>query len=161
MTDVLLWVLTLLLFGVGLVGVFIPILPGIAFVFVGILFYAFMTNFSAIGVGAVVMFGLISFIAWLIEYAGGIIGARLGGGQKKALWGTLGGGLIGLFIGGPLWLVPGLFVGALIGALYEGKTLAGASKAAFFSLLGVIGAKVIQMILAIGMVVAFLGVVLF
>lgn len=161
MTDVLLWVLTLFLLGAGLIGVFIPVLPGIAFVFAGVLFYAFMTNFSVVSTGAIMMFGLVAFVAWLIEYAGGVIGTRLGGGQKLALWGTLGGGLIGLFIGGPLGLVPGLFIGALVGALYEGKTLQGAGKAAFFSVLGVIGAKVIQAVLAVGMVVAFLGMVLF
>lgn len=161
MSDVLLWILTLLLFGIGLVGVFIPVLPGIAFVFAGVLFYAFMTNFSVVSIGVVVIFGLVAFAAWLIEYAGGIFGARLGGGGKLALWGTLGGGLIGLFVWGPLGLMPGLFIGALIGALYEGKTLQGASKTAFFSLLGIVGAKAIQAVLAVGMLAAFLGMVLF
>ncbi len=161
MPDVVIWVLTLLLFGAGLIGVFIPVLPGIAFVFIGVLFYAFMTGFSTINVVAVVVFGAVTFLAWLIEYAGGILGTRLGGGEKYALWGTIGGGLIGLFIGGPLMMVPGLFIGALAGALLEGKTLQGASKAAFFSLLGVVGAKVVQVVLAIGMIMAFLGIVLF
>lgn len=161
MSDVLLWVLTLLLFGTGLVGVFIPVVPGIALVFAGVLFYAFMTNFSVVGVSAVVVFGSITFLAWLIEYAGGILGARLGGGKKLAMAGAFAGGLIGLFTGGPFGLVPGLFVGALVGALYEGKTPLKASKAAFFSVLGVIGAKVIQVILAIGMIISFIGIVLF
>ena len=161
MSDVLLWVLTLLFFGFGLIGVFIPVLPGIAFVFAGVLFYAFVTNFSIVGVSTVAVFGLIAFLAWLTEYAGGMLGARLGGGKKLAMAGAFAGGLIGLFTGGPFGLVPGLFIGALIGALHEGKTFLKASKAAFFSVLGVVGAKVIQAILAVGMIAAFLGIVLF
>lgn len=156
MSLILLWVLTIGLFILGVLGVFVPFLPGIGLVFAGILLYAWMTNFSVISLGAVIVFGVVTFLAWLVEYLGSILGARFGGGGRYAMWGSLLGGLMGLVFVGPLGLLLGVVVGVVAGALYEGKNLNQAGKTAFFSILGILGARIIQLIMALSVIVAFI-----
>jgi uncharacterized protein YqgC (DUF456 family) len=57
---------------------------------------------------------------------------------------------------GPLGLLVGAVIGAVVGALYEGKSIDKAGKVALFSLLGVLGAKIVQLVLALSVIVAFI-----
>lgn len=57
-------------------------------------------------------------------------------------------GLVGVFVP----MLPGSF----LGAIYEGNSPDKASRAAVFSILGLLGAKILQLLLAIGIIVAFL-----
>jgi uncharacterized protein YqgC (DUF456 family) len=79
----------------------------------------------------------------------------LGGGKRWAITGALVGGLVGIFAG-PFGMMAGGFVGALIGAWYEGKTGLAASQVALWTVVGIIGATVMQLLVAIGMIIAFI-----
>lgn len=125
-------------------------------IFAGILLYAWMTNFSVISTGTVIVFGIVTLLAWLVEYLGSVLGARFGGGGRYAMWGSLLGGLAGIMLIGPIGLLLGVVIGVLLGALYEGKTLNQAGKTVLFSILGILGAKIIQLILALGVIITFI-----
>lgn len=155
MSPLILWLITLALFGFGLVGVFIPALPGIGLIFAGILFYGIVTDFAAIGLSTVVIFGVIGALALLANYAGSVVGARLGGGKGKTLLGTMIGAIGGLIVANVPGLIVGAFVGALVGALLEGKTSQQAAKIALASVLGILGATVVQFMLGIIMIIGF------
>ena len=156
MSSIIIWILTILLITLGVLGIFIPFLPGVGFIFAGILLYAWLTSFSVISLGAVIAFGTVALLAWLVEYLGSLLGAKFGGGGRYSMWGSLIGGLAGLVFIGPLGLLLGVIIGVLIGALYEGKTLNQAGKTVFFSILGILGAKIIQLIIALGVIIAFI-----
>jgi len=160
MAALVLWAITILLFAAGLIGVFVPALPGIGLVFAGALFYALATNFATVSNTTIIVFGVIALLAWLTDYLGAMVGARLGGGRAFTMLGMVMGAILGVFTGGPPGLVIGALVGALLGAMYEGKTAHQAGRAVLFSFLGMIGARVLQLLLAIGMIVAFLIAVL-
>lgn len=160
MSSILLWLLTISLFTLGVLGIFIPFLPGVAFIFFGVLLYAWATNFSIISLGTVVVFGIVVFLAWLAEYLGSLLGAKLGGGGRYAMWGSILGGFAGLVFIGPLGLLIGVVVGVILGALYEGKTLNQAGKTAFFSILGILGGKIIQLVLTLGIIVTFIIIII-
>lgn len=154
------WVITATLLLLGLLGVFMPALPGIALVFIGILFFAWATNFSSISLTTVIILGFLTLFAWLIEYLGSIIGAKFGGGEKYSIIGSIAGGAIGFLSGGPIGIIIGAVAGVMLGALYEGKNYNQAGKAALFSIIGIFGANIIQFFLAIMIITAFLLAVL-
>lgn len=159
MSDLLLWSITLILLFVGLLGIFIPALPGILLVFAGILFFAAATGFSVITPPVLIIFGSVALVACLAEYAGSVVATRVGGGGRWALLGCVIGGLVGM-AGGPPGFIIGALLGAYVGALYEGREALAAGKIALWSLLGLVGAKLLQFVLAIVMILAFLGIVL-
>lgn len=160
MLPSLLWLIVSVLFLIGLAGIFIPALPGILLVFAGILLYAIATDFVTVTMFTVLALGGVALLAWLADWAGAALGARAGGGRWPTVLGSVAGMLVGLTTGGPLGMVVGAFLGALTGALYEGKDAAQAGRAALFSLVGLIGATVVQLVLALGMIGAFLLAVL-
>lgn len=143
------------LFLFGLAGIFIPAVPGIALVFAGVLVYAVATGFTSISVPTVIGLGAAALLAWLADWFGAAAGARLGGGGKWTVLGSVVGLLVGLLTSGPLGVVIGAFLGALAGALYEGKTGGQAGRAAVFSVFGLLGATLVQFVLAVGIIAAF------
>lgn len=161
MSTAVLWLATGLFFAGGLLGIVVPGLPGVGLVFIGILFYAMMTDFVQVSVGFVIGSGIVALAAWLVEYLGAIIGAKAGGGGKFTLLGTIAGGLLGLLAGGPLGLLAGVVLGAAMGAMYEGKTVEKAGRAALFSIVGIMGAKIVQAGLTAGLIIVFLLKIIF
>jgi uncharacterized protein YqgC (DUF456 family) len=156
----IIWLVTILLLSVGLIGTIIPALPGIALTYVGILFYSFMTDFRGISPSTVIIFGIITAIAFLAGHMGSVIGSRAGGGKTWSVVGTFFGAIIGLFTFGPIGLFVGAFFGALGGGMIEGATHHQAFKIATFSTIGVLGGAIVQFFLALSMTIAFLWVVL-
>ena len=147
MSIVALWIVTVLFFSLGLIGIVVPGLPGVGLVFIGILFYAMMTDFAQISVGFLIGSGVTALAAWLVEYAGAIIGAKAG---------TIAGAVLGLIAGGPVGLLAGVVLGAGMGAMYEGKTAEKAGRAVLFSVAGIMGAKIVQAGLTVGLILVFL-----
>ena len=156
MSLLLLWFIVAFFFIIGLIGVFMPLLPGVGLVFLGILIYAVATNFVSISATTVIIFGVVTILAWLIEYLGAVIGVKVGGGGKFAMLGLIIGALLGLISIGPIGLLVGMLLGAFLGATYEGSSANKASKAALFSVLGLLTAKTLQLLLAIGIIIAFI-----
>ncbi|MEX1112042.1 MAG: DUF456 domain-containing protein [Candidatus Andersenbacteria bacterium] len=158
MISAAVWAGISLLFVIGLAGTIIPGVPGVGLVFAGVLVYGVVTDFTILSVPTVILFGIVAVLAWLADYAGSAVGSKLGGGNKKALAGTVIGAIVGAFAG-PLGIFIGAFLGSLTGVLLEGKNSHQAAKVAFYSVLGTLGATVIQFILALAMIIAFLVIV--
>jgi len=158
--GVVLWIGVVALFGLGLVGIFVPVVPGVGLVFAGILFYAWATGWETISVTWVAVFGVVALLAWVADYIGAAAGAKYGGGKWPTVLGSVIGAVAGLILGGPLGLFIGAFAGALGGALYEGQSMEKASRAALYAVIGMVGATVVQLVLAVAMILAFIIVVL-
>ncbi len=153
--SLLIAVITTILFFVGVLGTFIPGLPGIGLVYAGVLLYAFFDNFTAIEVSTVVYLGIATLIASFAQYFGSLWAAKSAGGKQKAMIGTFVGAFIGAVIG-PVGIFIGAFIGALIGALLEGSTPETAVRIGLVSVFGIIGGSIIQFLLSIALIVAFL-----
>ncbi len=156
MASFFIWIVTIIFLVLGLSGVFVPGLPGIALVFLGILFYSISTGFSSISVITVIALGVLVGLGALADYAGSAVGTKYGGGGRWAMLGTMAGAIVGALAGGVLGLVLGVFLGALGGALFEGKKMEHAGKAAVFSILGLLGSTIVQFALALVAILGFL-----
>lgn len=158
--SILILVITIVLFLVGVLGTLIPALPGIGLVYAGILIYAFADHFTAIEVSTVVYLGIAALIASGAQYIGSVWAAKSAGGKQKALIGTFVGALVGT-MAGPVGIFVGAFAGALVGALLEGSTPHVAARVAFQSMVGIIGGSIIQFLLSLALITAFIIAVFF
>lgn len=111
MTEVF-WVLAFAAIFCGLVGVFMPLLPGIPLLFGGMLLAAWLDDFTRIGLLTVLALALMALAAWLFEFLASIWGVKRAGASGLAVAGAGIGAVIGIFGG-----LPGLVLGPIVGAI--------------------------------------------
>jgi hypothetical protein len=92
---------------IGLIGAFIPLLPGVLLVWLAALVYTVITNFTVIGPGLFTTITLIAFVSGTANIWLSLLGARAGGAAKSSLLY----GMVGAFLG---FLILNL-VGAVLG----------------------------------------------
>jgi len=119
----------------GIMGAFIPIVPGPPLSYIGILILHFIKDglFSWLfliswGVVVVITVTLDSFIP--------AEGSRRMGGSKMGIYGALLGGVFGLFFFPPAGIIVGPIIGAFIGEFLAGKNSESALRAAMGSFVG-------------------------
>ncbi|UCE31918.1 MAG: DUF456 domain-containing protein [Burkholderiales bacterium] len=110
-TEVLLWILVVCLIGVGIAGTILPMLPGTALVFAGILLAAWIDDFARVGTTTLFVLGMLTALAWVVDYFAGILGAKRVNATREAVIGAAIGTVLGVFSG--LW---GLLFMPLAGA---------------------------------------------
>jgi len=118
----------------GLLGSFLPVLPGppLSFLALGILWFSQDHQPSAATLGFY-LGGAAAITA--LDYLVPVWGAKFFGGGKAGTYGATAGLLVGLFFG-PLGIVFGPFLGALVAELLVGRPSQEALKAAFGAFLG-------------------------
>jgi uncharacterized protein YqgC (DUF456 family) len=150
--DILLTVFAGVLMLLGLVGVFLPILPEMFLIWLSSLGYGLLVGWGQSGPWA---FGVITVLGMLgtaseIWVTGA--GAKLGGGS---VWSALAGlvlGAIGLLIFPPFGALVGLLLGAFLVELYRQRGVRQALKAMFGIGLGYGASFVIKLSLALVMI---------
>jgi uncharacterized protein len=108
------WIAALALVIVGLVGTVMPALPGVVLVFAGVLLAAWIDGFARIGWPIVVVCGVLTVVAFVLDYAAALMGAKRVQASRDAIIGAAVGTVAGLAMG----LVGVLFmplVGAAVG----------------------------------------------
>jgi len=134
---------------IGMAGTIVPLLPGIPFMFLAILVYGFIDNWQVINSWFVVSIGIITGISMFIDYYSGIWGAKKYGASRAGTWGAILGGILGIFIMGPLGLFLGPLIGVLIGEALSGKSIDKAIDAGIGSFVGILGGTVIRVFIAL------------
>ncbi len=122
-----LWGLAMLLIVVGVVGTLVPVLPGAAIVFVGMLLAAWLDGFTRVGPLALVVLAVITTLVYVIDFAGGAFGAKTLGASRRATWGALLGAIVGIFFG-LAGILLGPFLGAVLGEYAARRDLKAAGK---------------------------------
>ena len=153
MDPTLLWFLAILMVGVGVVGVFIPVLPGTLLVFLGLLVAASVDGFQKVGWIPIVLLGLLAASSYVIDLIASAHGAKRVGASKYAAIGAIIGSVVGLFFGVP-GVVIGPFAGAALGEYLVHRDPKRAGKAGLGTWLGL----VIGGVLKIGLIFVMIGV---
>lgn len=110
--SLLLTILGVLVVGVGIVGLILPMIPGVAVIFLGILLIAWADDFTRIGPGMIFVMMALMMLALVADNVAGMFGARKAGASG---WGVAGAG-VGALLGLPFGL-PGIILGPAVGAL--------------------------------------------
>ncbi len=146
--DTLLIILGFILMIGGIIGSFIPILPGPITSWLGLLVLHF-TNAVPMNKTLLVVTLVIAILIFMLDYIIPAMGTKKFGGSKYGVIGTTIGLIVGLIAFPPFGIIIGPFVGALIGELIYDKTDGNrAVKAAFGSLLGFLTSTFIKFIVA-------------
>ncbi len=149
------YILVGLLILAGLLGSFLPVIPGTPLIVVGALVYAFFTDFETVGFGKLLLLVGISILAYALDYTAGALGAKKFGGSWWGAVGALLGAVAGIFFG-PLGLVLGPILGAALGELARSRRLGTSIRSAFGTVLGMLLGTVAKLSLAVVMVSLFL-----
>ena len=142
--DIVLLILGLLLALLGLVGSFLPVLPGPLTSWAGLLLLhtsnAVPMNKTFLGVTLA-----IALVVWILDYFIPAMGTKKYGGSRYGVIGTTLGLIVGLLAPIPLGIVIGPFVGAFLGEmLFDSNDQKRALKAAFGSFLGFLTSSLIK-----------------
>ena len=140
---------------IGLAGTLLPLLPGAPLIILGMVVYGLFNGFevftTAFWLGQIVLLILI----FATDYLAGAVGVKRYGGSKAAVWGSITGGVIGFFTFGPLGVLIGPFLGAVIGELITNRPIDQAINAGIGTLLGFAGGTLVKLLLEIVMIVWF------
>jgi len=134
--DILLLLFGFLLMILGLIGAFIPVLPGPLTSWVGLLML-YLTKITNISVNFLIVTFSIAVLVWLLDYFIPALGTKKFGGSKKGILGSTLGLFLGLIFFPPLGIIIGPFVGAFVGELiHDSRDNKRALKAALGSFIG-------------------------
>jgi len=144
----ILWTVVIALFLIGLTGTILPTLPGNLLIFGGALIYGIFTEFEEVTLWVLTALLGISIGAQVLDYAAEAYGARRFGATKYGIWGAIIGGIVGLIILNVGGLILGIFLGAIIPEIIlAGRSVKGALKIGWGSLLGFFGGTLMKFIL--------------
>ena len=146
--DIFLVILGFLFVCLGIIGSFLPVLPGPITSWIGLLLLhltnAVPQNWTFLGITLV-----IAIIIFILDYFIPAMGTKRFGGTKYGVYGTTIGLIIGLLSPIPFGIIIGAFFGALIGELlYDSKDTNRAIKASFGALLGFLTSATIKFSIA-------------
>lgn len=143
--DIILIILGILCLIAGLVGCFLPILPGPPVAYTGLLLLHF-TDKVQFTTTELLIWLLIVVIAQILDYFIPMLGSKYSGGSRWGTRGCLAGTLIGLFFM-PWGIILGPFLGAFIGELLGGQETGQALKSGLGSLLGFLFGTVLKCVI--------------
>jgi uncharacterized protein len=153
-TNVLYWVLSLLLILIGLAGLVLPAIPGAPVLFAGLFLAAWAEDFAYVGKGTLTILGLLALLTYGVDLWATMFGAKKFGASKRAIVGALAGTVIGIFFGFP-GILFGPFIGAVIGELSARRGLDAAARAGFGATIGLVLGVALKLALALSMIGIF------
>lgn len=146
MSTVLLAILCSVLMVVGLIGVFLPILPGIPLAWLGFFIYAIGTGFERISLVTIIVFSVLTVLIMLIDFLAPMLGAKKYKASKYGILGAFLGLIAGIIVFGFWGIILGPFIGAFGVELLAKRQPKGAFKSAFGTFVGFIAGTLMKVI---------------
>jgi uncharacterized protein YqgC (DUF456 family) len=154
MLTLVLWIAAVLCIVIGLIGIVMPVLPGPALVYLGLIFAAWAHQFERIGLLFLLLAGAVTALMLLVDFVAGAAGTKKYGGSAWGVGGAAVGAIAGLLVFPPFGLILGPLAGAVAGELIAGKTAEEATRAGWGSFLGFLAGTLVKYVACCGMVAA-------
>lgn len=146
--EILLFIVAFAFIILGVIGSFLPVLPGPITSWLGLLIL-YLTNGIAVNKPFLITTFGIALLVWLLDYIIPAMGTKRFGGSKYGVVGTSLGLIVGLIAPIPGGNIIGPFLGAFTGELLYINNSERALKAAFGSFIGFLASTFIKFIVAI------------
>lgn len=143
--DVILITIGASLMVLGILGSFLPVIPGPFTSWLGLLLLYF-TQAIPTNLTLIIITFIVAVLITILDYVIPSIGTKRFGGTKAGVIGTSVGLVVGLIAPIPGGIIIGPFVGAFIGELINKSNTKTALKAAFGSFIGFLASTFIQFI---------------
>ena len=149
-------IVALVLMFIGLLGVILPLVPGIVLVYLATLLYAIIEGFERIGPITLAVLTVLAVVGVTADLWVSSLGAKVGGASVWALLGGLVLGLVGLIF----FSLPGAILGSVLGVIMVELGRVGDWRKVLKSgggwLIGWLLSTVVQLSLALIMIAIFL-----
>lgn len=153
-------IIAIIFFLLGIIGTFLPALPGSPLIWVGMLIYGLITEFQDLTLSFYLGEGAAVVITLLIDYAATAYSTKRYGGSRAAVWGSILGIFIGPFVLGPLGFILGPFFGALAMELLRGRPTEQSLQVALGTLIGLLGGTILKLLTEAIMIIWFFWIVI-
>ena len=151
----LLWIVAIVMIVVGVVGTVLPAVPGVVFVFGGIVLAAWIDDFTRISVWTVGALALVTLVGIATDYVAAALGAKRAGASTLAIVGAAIGTVAGVFTG-LVGLVFMPLAGAAIGQYIAQRDLRRAGKVGIATWLGLLVGTAVKVAIVFAMVGVFI-----
>jgi uncharacterized protein YqgC (DUF456 family) len=146
--DITLLLIAFILMLVGILGSFLPVLPGPPISWVGLLLLyltkAVPMNYTVLGITL-----FVAIVVGVLDYIIPAKGTKRFGGSKYGIWGTNIGLIVGILAPIPLGFIIGPFVGAFVGEMMnDSNDSQKAFKAATGSFIGFLASTFIKFVVS-------------
>lgn len=143
----------------GIAGTFLPVLPGAPLIFIGMVIYGFFEQFANLTWQFFLGQAILMLFVFGVDYLSSVWGVKRYGGSKQAVYGSLVGAIVGLFIMGPLGIIIGPFLGAVGGELLAQRKANQAVRAGVGTLVGFLSGALIKLSIQVLMIIWFIYVI--
>jgi uncharacterized protein len=149
--EIAAWSILIVLTIAGVIGAFVPVMPGAVLILIGALIHKLMLP-EVLSWWSILVLGGCVLLTLIIDFFGSVMGAKWSGAGRWGLGGAGCGALIGLFFG-----IPGLILGPLLGAffgelVFAGRQMKEAMKAGIGAGVGFILATILRFVVVCLMV---------
>lgn len=152
--DITLAIIGFLFCLIGIIGSFLPVLPGPFTSWIGLLILHFTNaipqNWTFLGITLAV-----ALLVWVLDYIVPAAGTKRFGGTRYGAIGATIGLIVGILAPIPFGILIGPFAGAFIGEMIKSPDSGKALKAAFGSFIGFLAGTFIKFIVAIAFLVLY------
>ncbi len=143
--DIVLIILGLICVIVGLLGCFLPIIPGPPISFLALLLIHWTERID-LDSNTLWLWGFVMAAVTALDYVVPVYGTKKFGGTKRGVWGSTIGLVAGLIFFPPLGIIIGPFVGAFLGEMSASPDTKKALRSAFGSFLGFLVGTLLKLI---------------
>lgn len=155
--DILIFAIGVILCLVGIIGSFLPVIPGPITSWFGLLILN-LTDAVPFNIKFVLITLSIAILVFLLDFISPIYGVKKLGGSYGGQIGASLGLLIGILIIGPIGILIGPIIGAITGEMINNKGLKKSLKPAFGSILGTLTGIVLKFCLSMTYFFFFLSI---
>lgn len=150
-SEILLIIFSFILVLSGALGVVVPLLPGVPMAWVGMLIFGIATDFALLSLKTLIIFLGFTFLTVILDFTAPIIGAKRYKASRYGIVGASLGLLFGFLMLGPIGIVLGPFMGALLGEMLLGKEPEEAAMSAKGVIIGFLAGGIIKLSLILVM----------
>lgn len=143
--DIVLIILGVICTVVGILGCFLPIIPGPPISFLGLMLIHW-TESVDLDSNTLWLWAFVMAAVTALDYIVPVYGTKKFGGTKRGVWGSTLGLIAGLFFFPPFGIIIGPFVGAFLGEMSASPDSKKALRAAFGSFLGFLVGTLLKLI---------------
>ena len=160
MVELVVTIVAVTLLALGVLGGVLPMLPGAPLSLAGIYLYWWRSGFTDPGLAVLLGLTALGLLAIVAEYAGGAVSATFGGAARSTVLVATVVGIVALVFAGPLALIGGVAGAVFCVEFYRHRDPRRSARAAAYAVVGVLASSVVQVLLTLTILVAFLLAVL-
>ena len=137
-------VLALAFLAVGVIGSFLPMMPGALVSLIGLSIYWWSTGFTRPHVFIVVLLYLTGFTALMFDWFAGALGSKAGGASNSTVHAAAVAGILFFFVGGPIGTIIGIGLVVYLREYLLTEDSDRSLKAAVYTTASMLGSTVVQ-----------------